>query len=371
MTARRLVVKLHLYIGLFVGLLLVVTGLSGSVLVYREELEALAHPHLLVSDGAGERVAVADVVAAVQRAYPADKPFAIRMPHAPHETYLVKLNSAHDRFVYVDPYSGGILGSHRQNESALGWLSLLHTELLAGEAGETALGIGGLLLLGLGATGVVLWWPRNRKLSQGFKVRWSAHWKRLNFDLHRASGIYAAVFLLATAFTGAALVFDKSFAGLINAMTGSLPRAALPLSIDPVAGAPALPLDLLLHRADRVWPATTTWINLPQTPQMPVTIRKKLAQESHPNGRSFVYLDQYTGRILGVENALTAPLGTRIFNTFYPIHIGVIGGMPTRVVQIALGLMPAILFMTGFVMWKNRRKGKRAYGRQRGAVRTC
>ncbi|AAZ96667.1 conserved hypothetical protein [Thiobacillus denitrificans ATCC 25259] len=359
MTARRLVVKLHLYTGLFVGLLLAVTGLSGSVLVFREELEALAHQHLLVSDGSGERVAVADVVAAVQRAYPADKPFAIRVPRAPQETYLVKLNNAHDRFVYVDPYDGSILGTHRQRETVLGWLALLHTELLAGEAGETVVGVGGLLLLGLGATGVVLWWPRNGKLSQGFKMQWSAHWKRLNFDLHRATGIYAVLFLSITAATGAAFVFNASAIDLVDALTASAPRPPAPRLPPDRPGAPAPTLDALLQAADRALPLPTTWVSLPQTASAPLVVRKKRPDEPHPNGRNFVFLDPRSGAVLQLERDLLAPRGTRVFNTLYPLHVGAIAGTPTRILQAAVGLAPLVLMVTGLAMWANRRRRKR------------
>lgn len=104
------------------------SGLSGSVLVFRDEIEALAYPELLVTAAQGERIAVDEMLHTVQRAYPEDKPFAIRMPRTPRQTYLVKMNTAHDLFVYVDPYSGRILGAHRQKDSATGWVSLLHTE---------------------------------------------------------------------------------------------------------------------------------------------------------------------------------------------------------------------------------------------------
>ncbi|HQT69901.1 MAG TPA: PepSY-associated TM helix domain-containing protein [Thiobacillus sp.] len=358
MTARRFVFKLHRYTGLFVGLLLVLSGLSGSVLVFRDEIEVFAHPELLVSAAQGERVAVDEMLQTVQRAYPEDRPFAIRMPRTPQQTYLVKMNTAHDLFVYVDPYSGRILGAHQQADSVTGWISLLHTELLSGEAGETMLGIGGLLLIGLCVTGLVLWWPRNGKISQGFKIQWYARWKRLNFDLHRVSGLYLTLFLLITAFTGVTLVFNKTVTGLIDAVTASPPRATPPLSTPPRAGTPARSLDALLHQADRVLPAATTWIGLPQASQAPVVVRKKLPQESHPNGRNFVYLDQYTGQVIQVEHGLTAPLGTRISNALYPIHIGAIAGTPTRVLQIAVGLAPTLLFVTGFMMWKSRKKGK-------------
>lgn len=359
MTPRRLVFKLHLYVGLLVGLLLVVVGLSGSVLVFREELEALAYPQLLVSNAAGERIAVEEVVQTVQRAYPADRPFAIRVPRSSRETYLVKLNSAHDRVVYIDPYSGHILGGHRQRETVLGWLALLHTELLASEAGETMVGLGGLLLLGLSATGLVLWWPRNGKLSQGFKVQWSARWKRLNFDVHRATGIYAVLFLSITAATGAALVFNASGVDLVDALTASAPRPAAPLVESTSSGTAVRTLDTLLDAADRALPLPTTWVSLPQTPTTPLVVRKKRPDEAHPNGRNFVYLDPRTGAVLQIERDRFAPRGTRVFNTFYPLHVGAIAGTPTRILQVGVGLTPLVLFTTGAVMWATRKRKTR------------
>ncbi|MDP1645836.1 MAG: PepSY-associated TM helix domain-containing protein [Thiobacillus sp.] len=360
MKVRSVVFNLHLYTGLAVGLLLVLSGLTGSLLVFREEIEGLVYPELMKTAPRDERVPVQAVLEAVGRAYPQDRPFSIRLPRTPQQTYLVRMNGAHDLLVYADPYSGKILGALRQEDTFTGWISLLHTQLLSGERGETLLGIGAMLLVCMGVTGIILWWPRHGKISPGFKIRWPAHWKKVNFDLHRASGIYAALFLLITAFTGVSLVFNKNVAGLINAVTQSPARTAPPLSEPLLAGMPTPSLDMLLQQADHIPPATViTWINFPQTPRAPWVVRKKLPQESHPNGRNFIYLDQYTGRVLQVENTLEAPLGTRINNVLYLIHIGVIGGTPTRILQVAVGLSPTVLFVTGFVRWKNRRKGKR------------
>ena len=87
-------------------------------------------------------------------------------------------------------------------------------------------------------------------------------------------------------------------------------------------------------------------------------MRKKIAGELHPNGKSFVFFDQYTGEVLLVEDASSAPAGTRIYNTFYPIHIGTLGGLPTRIFQVIVGFLPLLLFVTGYIMWKNQRKAK-------------
>ncbi|MGH8684577.1 MAG: PepSY-associated TM helix domain-containing protein [Nitrosospira sp.] len=360
MKIRRVVFNFHLYIGLAAGLFLVLSGLTGSMIVFREEIETLAHPELMETAGHGERAPVQAVLNAVRHTYPQDKLLSVRMPRTPQQTYLLKMNDAHGLFVYADPYSGKLLGAFRQEDTFMGWIALLHTELLIGERGKNILGASALLLICMGVTGLFLWWPPNgiRKLSRGFKIDWQAPWKKLIFDMHRALGIYTALFLLIIAFTGVSLVFNNTMAGLTNFLTGSPSRPAPPLSDLPAAVSTGPSLDELLNHADRILPGPTTWINLPQTPQAPLVVRKKMPEESHPNGRNFIYFDQYTGEILLIENALMAPSGTRIYNTFYPLHVGIIGGLPTRILQVIIGFSPLILFATGFIMWRNRRKIK-------------
>lgn len=358
---RRVIFNLHLYTGLVVGLLLVLSGLTGSLLVFREEIEEQVYPELMPqlikAAPPGKRVSIQVVRDAVGRAYPHERPSSISLPHTPQQAYKVSMNDAHHLLVYVDPYSGKILGAHRQADTFMGWIGLLHTELLSGERGEIILGIGAVLLICMGVTGIILWWPRNGKITSGFKVQWAAPWKKMNFDLHRASGIYAAPFVLITAFTGVSLVFNETVAGIINAVTLSPAQVAPPLSGPRRAEIPMPDLDRLLQQAEQILPAATaTRITFPQTPQAPWVIRKKFPQESQPNGRNFIYFDQYTGKVLQVVNTTTAPLGIRIYNVLYPTHIGVIGGTSTRILQVIIGLVPTVLFITGFIMWKNRKQ---------------
>jgi uncharacterized iron-regulated membrane protein len=360
MKLRRVVFNLHLYIGLAVGLFVVVSGLTGSMVVFRDEIEKLTHPELTETAVGKERIPVQAVLDAVKHAYPWDKPLYLRMPRAPQETYVLRMNSTHDLFVYVNPYNGELLGGHRQKDTFMGWIALVHTELLSGELGKNILGTSALLLICMCGTGLFLWWPPNgiRNISRGFKISWTAPWKKFVFDVHRAFGAYTIIFLIIVAFTGVSLVFNKAVAELINSLTVSAPRPPPPHSKVEGAAGSTPSLDALLNHADSILSAPTTWVTFPQTPEAPLVVRKRTPGELNPNGRSFIYFDQYTGEVLLVENASNAPLGARIFNTFYPIHTGVIGGLPTRLLQMVTGLAPLFLFATGYMMWRNRRKAK-------------
>lgn len=358
MKIRRVVFSIHLYIGMAAGLFLVSSGLTGSLLVFREEIEAFTHQELMETEPRGKRASLQAILDAARDAHPQVGLLAVRLPRTPEQTYLLKMGDAHALFVYADPYSGKLLGAHRQDETFMGWIALLHTQLLNGERGKTVLGISALLLVCMSLTGLLLWWPVNGKYSRGLKIDWRAPWKRLIFDTHRAAGIYASLFLLITGLTGVSLVFNKSVAELVNFITASPSRPATP-QLDPLAATgTAMPIDDLLRQADRILPAPTTWINFPQTPQAPLVVRKKMPAELHPNGRSFIYFDPYTGEVLRAENGATAPVGTRIYNSFYPIHIGISGGMTTRVLQVLIGFSPLVLLATGYMMWRNRQRAR-------------
>ncbi len=332
-------------------------GATGSLLVFRDEIEALTYPELMTTVGRHERVSVQHVLDVVRHAYPQDSVFSLRMPRKPQQVYLLKMNDANSLFVYVDPYSGKLIGSHQQKDTFMGWIAVMHTQLLLGEQGKTILGVSGLLLMVMSGAGIFLWWPRKGKISQGFQINWSGAWKKRVFNMHRVCGIYSVFFLLVIGLTGASLVFNKTASGITDFLTASPPRPAPPLSGHPGAEHAAPPLDELLRQADRLMPAPTTWISFPQTPRAPLVVRKKTSAESHPNGRNFIYFDQYNGDVLLVENASTAPLGTRIYNVFYPLHVGTIGGLSTRILQMIVGFLPLILFITGYIMWRNRGKG--------------
>ena len=329
MKIPRVIFNFYLYVGLGAGLFLVLSGLTGSMIVFREELEELLHPELMETVVRGERVPVQTVLNAVKQVYPQDKLLFMRMPRTPQQTYLLKMNGPNDLFVYADPYTGMVLGAHRQEDTFIGWIALIHAELLIGERGKTMLGISALLLICMAVTGLFLWWPssgeerngRARKILRGFKINWAAPWKKVVFDTHRAIGIYTSLFLLIVAFTGVSLVFNKTIAELTNFVTASPARPAPPFSASPKAGERRVSIDELLDQADCLLPAPTTWLNFPQTPQAPLVVRKKMPEESQPDGKSFVYFDQYTGEALFVEKAPPRPPQVHVFTIPFTPYI--------------------------------------------------
>jgi uncharacterized iron-regulated membrane protein len=278
-------------------------------------------------------------------------------PHQPF--YTVGLNRPDDTQweVFVNPYTGKVMGD-RQRETALFSRILdLHYALLSGAIGTIIVGIAALLLVILSITGIVLW-PGWRRLISGFKIKWNTHPKRLNYDLHKVAGIITAVFLAVIAFTGFCWNFyDQSYPVIYAATLTPKPPEVKSTVLQ---GKVPLSLGEALRQSELALPeAVTTFITLPTKPDAAFEFYKKVPGDSE-DFSSYVKIDQYNSKILDMQDSRVAKLGDRVLNSFTPLHYGTFGGIPTRILYMFVGLAPTVLLVTGFVMWRYRRRGKKA-----------
>ncbi|MHC5730563.1 MAG: PepSY-associated TM helix domain-containing protein, partial [Nostoc sp.] len=154
----------------------------------------------------------------------------------------------------------------------------LHYTLLGGDIGYKFVGIIGLLMSFMSIRGIILW-PGWRRLISGFKIKWDAHPKRVNFDVHKVAGVVAVVFLIFTFFTG----FCWSYAEFVNPMIYAVTfsqKQADPVSV-PLAGKSALGLKEQLKTAQAALPdASLRRIDFPNKPEEVLTVAFKLPQET-------------------------------------------------------------------------------------------
>ncbi|MEH2126412.1 PepSY-associated TM helix domain-containing protein [Nostoc sp.] len=360
---RDIVFYLHQYIGFFVGLVLVIVGLTGSLLVFEQDFD-----RLMITQQYGQitpqqvQLSPESVVNTIEAARRDLKLFRVYLPDTPSSPYVGQLSSTDEQRieVFVNPYTGKIIGERISDNTLIGMLLKLHVSLMAGETGTMFVGIAAFLMCILTVTGLVLW-PGWRKLITGFKIKFDAHPKRVNFDIHKVAGIVSVVFLFFTGFTGFCWNFYDLTEPIIYAVTlTSKPSERIS---KPIPGKSAFGLTEQLKIADAALPgAVIKSIYFPGKPEDALQIRMKLPQESSNYGDSNVYLDQYSGKVLRVDNALKMPLGDRVLNSFTPLHYGTFGGLPTRILYIFVGLAPLILFITSFVMWKHRYRIKSTTG---------
>ena len=364
MSRSKTLVKLHRWVGLTAAIFLFSAGLTGTLLVYRAEIERLIDPEISIVERGGAPLPLDSVAAAVRAAYPGRVINHIRLglrADAPHE---FRLDKSEGLRVYADPYTGRVLGQREPTETLTGIVFLLHTHLLAGHWGEQVVGVVGLLLFALCVTGAILWWPGWSKIRSTLRVKWDGAWKRVANDLHRAVGALAVLFLVMTALTGAAQVFAAQARALVNFVTSSPAPPPVPKST-PIDGATTLPLQRAVDIALATLPGEyPTRLTLPADDRAVFVVRGRQPGELSPNGKSYVYIDQYSGRVLLLDDAVRAPLGTRVTNLIYPIHSGRwVDSWWGRLPYVLLGLAPVVLMISGVLIWYGR--GRRAASKPR------
>ncbi len=356
---RSILFPLHRYLGLVVGLILIVVGITGSLLVFSHELQ-----DRLVVQKFGE-IAPQETLVSIDQVFNAAQTFAqqssgysvdgILFPQHPGQPYQARLWKD-DQLVqlFIHPHNGNVLGTLSAQDSWMNWTLRLHYQLLSGTTGLMIVGISGFFMTILGITGIALW-PGWRRLAAGFKIKWNTHPKRRNFDLHKVVGIIAAVFLVLTGFTGFCWNFYAQSTAVIKAITFTPAEPVWQSKVLP--NQKPLPLSELVGRSNQALPgAATTFIALPRTPDGVVRIGKRQTHEPSSYGQSNVILDAYSGQVLRVNDSRQAALGDRILSSFGPLHFGTFGGLWTRWLYVLVGLSPIALMWTGVRMWQYRKR---------------
>lgn len=367
MKLRKLSLIWHRYLGLTFGLLLVILGLTGSALVFWREIDHALNPSLMQVAPQAELQSIDAVLASARQAHPDLQLQSITFPEPPgRTTYLVSLQ-AKDQLeaeqsteVFVNPYTAEVLGSRQSDRHLMGFLYKLHLSLFAGEVGEMVVGICGLLLILLGFTGLILW-PGWNNLAHGFRIRWNASVQRVNYDIHNVWGFWSNVFLAIIGFTGAVIVLAHHSSAVAALFFGPTPK------VEPTVVLPnqqPITTNKILQTADVALPGgKTTVVYFTDKPEPTVTVHKKFPQNFQPPihdfGFSTVEINQYSGKILRVDKVVEPPpTGIKIALILAALHFGTFWGLPSQILYVFVGLIPTALFITGFVMWRYRRRAK-------------
>jgi uncharacterized iron-regulated membrane protein len=323
---RKALFQIHLWTGIGLGLYVVLISVSGSAIVFRNEVfKALGDSPRRVAVQ-GQRLTTDQIKDIAHRDYPGYAItflFEAKRPDQATEIWLEKGASKQQRL--FDPYSGEDMGrSVPWGISIVAWFSDFHTNLLSGPKGRIVNGIGSVFITLLCITGAILWWPGISKWRFSLIVNPKANWKRLNWELHSVIGFWTFVLVFMWAFTGIYLVFPDPFQRLVNHYAPldfyRLPDAELTAPSAPnLSPKPAFVL------------VDEPGILLPPPPTR------------GPAGRG--------GRRRFVPHYSH---GDTFLRWIYYLHFGNFAGNKTKAAWVGLGLLPAALFVTGFVMWWNR-----------------
>ena len=359
---RGAVRRAHLWLGLGLGGLFVLLGLTGSILAFYPELDALLHPEVRVEGSAPPDWDQA--LRTLRTAYPekqgnwrfevTDTPGAL-----PARYYKPPERDGYafrPMMVWLSRDGRRIIRRDYWGEYAVTFIYDLHYRLLLGETGGKVLGWSGFALLALLLSGIWAWWPRG-SWRKALRFKPNAPAQRCLRDWHKLVGLTGAAFLLILTITGIMLELPEESDAALNAIGLAVEH---PPHVHEDGGsavsANLIPPSQAIDAAIRALPgARLAWIETPAARQG--VYRMRMQVPGDPSFRfphSFVWVEGATGKVFAVQNARKASQGATVNNWVHPLHDGSAGGLFGRALVAILGLFPLVLFSTGLMRWKGR-----------------
>ena len=358
---RHRVRQAHLWLGLGLGGLFAMLGLTGSILVFYPEVNTLLHPQIRVEASAPPDWDRA--LATLRAAYPGKQgPWRFEVTDErgaiPARYYDPPERPGHDfrpMMVWLSPDGGAVLRRDYWGEYAMTFIYDLHYRLLLGEIGGKVLGWVGFALLALLLSGLWAWWPRG-SWSKALRLKRGAAPQRVLRDWHKLAGLSSLVLLIVLTVTGIMLELPETSDAALGAVGLPVDRPPHVEELAPghsMSGVIAPSAAVAAARA-QLPGARLAWIETPPA----AAYRLRMQVPGDPSFRfphSYVWIDAFTGEALAVEDAREAAPGSGVNNWLHPLHDGSAGGLAGRLLAALAGLFPLALFMTGLMRWRARR----------------
>jgi uncharacterized iron-regulated membrane protein len=352
--------NIHLYLGLAAGLVIMITCFTGAALVFEKELQQSIYSERYFVEVNGTALPLETLITNLKATLPDARVTGVKIYS--EEDRSVELSYSgkekdQNGTAFMNPYSGELINLYSYRTTFFYTMFSLHRWLLAGDTGKLIVGISTSIFLFILITGIILWWPENKKkLKQRLKLKWSAGWKRVNHDLHIVLGFYSAIFLFAFAFTGLAWSFQW-FNNGIYWVTGTESKRPDPPSSVYDSTFQTISWDEA-YQSVKANVSDVQYYNItsPKDSASTISVTTLSNDPVHEKATDQYYQDQYSGKMLGTFLYQERNLGQRVRSLFYPIHVGSIGGLPGRIIALLTCLAGIIFPVTGVIMWLNRLK---------------
>ncbi len=361
---RRPLLAAHLYLGIVLGSLFALIGLTGSFLVFYPEIHSALHPELAISSSTMPEIRYQQVFEQLRREYPQRTgKWRVEAPRSAQQAlfarYLKPEEKDPSRFaplvVALDPSTLKVLHRSFWGDDLVTWVYDLHYSLLLGPSGKLVVSALGLALLLVLVIGLYLWWPRGRdRLKKSLpKIRDGS--VKATYDLHSYAGAYGYLLLAVLVVTGVGLATPQWIAPAIEPFSA---RGTVPVieSMLPETDARRIGADKAIAIARERFPkARLRWVEAPASASDTYFLRLK--QDGEPSDRfpkTYVWVDQFSGEVLAARDPMQVSAADVFFDWLHPLHNGEAFGLAGRIVALLFGLLPAFLFITGLIRWRQK-----------------
>ena len=380
MTARKLFKKLHLWLSLPFGLIIMTTCLTGALLVFEKEItELVRHDSYTIPVRKTQSLSLQSLLERVARETPDSVQItSVTIPSDFRRAYTVGLSKPRRAGVLVDPYTGKIVGQSGRlpffttvRELHRWLLDSMKPEAEGIFWGRVIVGTSTLLFVFILLTGLFLWWPKKLKgVGKRLKISLRQGRQHLFYDLHAVGGVYVFVLLLAMAMTGLTWSFEWYRTGFYKVFGAEIaeggkgdkaPKKDKRKDALREEGAEQakLPASYIY------WEEVVSYvIEVSEADYTEITVKDgevevPLAGLGNIRAADSFRFNKKTGQMTDYKAYREAKRDKKLRGWIYSIHTGAWGGLFTRICYVLAALFGASLPLTGYYIFYQRKWGKK------------
>ncbi len=359
---------LHLWLGIFAGIIIVFVALTGTIVVYGDEIiEWSAGKNRYVEQVNAPRLPVETLMKNIRTAYPQARLSEVTIHKDPERSVRFRVFAPGKglAFVYANPYTGEIL-TYDRTANFFYIMAHLHASFLWHGAGEWIVDIATIIFLIEIISGIILWWPakwNKHTRDASFKIKWKARIRRVNYDLHNVLGFYSSILALILTITGLLIAFHPVAESTIKLFGGdpetewqkNLPKNDSTKSVYPINK--VVDQEFAKHPKQKVG---QIWLyNLDASGYYTTVTASNVGLKS-AESPEIVFVDKYTGKEIQIP--AKSHKTEYIENVVWQLHMGTWMGPVGKFFTFFCGLICTSLPITGFLIWwlKGKKKKKPA-----------
>jgi uncharacterized iron-regulated membrane protein len=380
MMVKKIIGKVHLWLGLTSSLIVLIIALTGCLYAFQVEIQNLTQPYRFVKPQWAAFLPPSQIKQVAEEQLPGKHPHSVAYGTTSDAARVIFYNSNPDYYytVWINPYNGEVLKVKNMNSDFFRLVLMGHYYLwLPPDVGQPIVIVATIVFVVMMITGFILWWPRNKAArKQRFSIKWNAAWRRKNYDLHNVLGFYMTWVVIFMAITG--LVFGWQWlANSIYSVAGGKKSLSF---VQPLSDSTKMTQAAALPAVDRLYAqmkkehtdAETIEVHFPTSNTASIEVAVNTDAGTYWKS-DYRYFDQYTLKELPVTHIYgrfkNATGADKLLRMNYDIHVGAILGFPGKLLAFFASLIAASLPVTGCMIWWGRRK--KIAAQKRKLIRTA
>ncbi|MGE6356248.1 PepSY-associated TM helix domain-containing protein [Flavobacterium sp. NPDC079362] len=362
MGLKKQVRFLHKWLGLISGFIVFIISVTGCIFCFHDEIKDITRKEWRLAEPQNKPFVLPSVLQEkAKEILPSYKSSMVSYYGRDRAAIVYTYSDIGSLYLYFNPYTGKYLKTENPETDFFIIVEHIHLYLLLPDyIGKHIIGGATIIFILLLISGIIQWWPKKKKdLKRSLSVKWSAKWRRVNYDWHNTSGFYISIIAVIIAITGLTFTYEWVGDGIYKTFNFSGDKnveTKIPvIDTTKFSNNKNTAVDLAFIETAKLQPkAEMIFVTYPQqkgdiinTGAYPHTLRY--------DHQSNYYFHPNDGKLLQSQPFDKKSLGLQVVEMNYGIHTGQILDLPGKIIAFIVSLIAACLPVTGFIIWYGRR----------------